>query len=157
MKMSPIKGPLKNYKKYRFECGEARMFQKANGDLYDQAIFKCEWNKSWTPSPILDPCVWIACKGVPRPPNYARLSISNPSKSNETTQIAFRLPPKNLHYLTLTVSAIYEFGENVSYACDENKRFESNRQMDYFHVPCLNNGSFSAPPVSNWPKCVSSK
>ena len=71
-----------------YTCGVARRFQNST-DLYDeryvvkyllnerwdvrsqiferkvfiasQRSFECQWDKSWTPSIELDPCVWVEC------------------------------------------------------------------------------------------------
>ena len=56
-----------------YECGSARKFQAPNGDLYDRHTMTCLWDKTWTNTHILDPCVWVACLKPPPTPEYAHL------------------------------------------------------------------------------------
>ena len=57
----------------RYNCGSARMFLAPNGTLYDTHTMSCQWNKTWTNTEVLDPCVWVACLKPPPTPKYAQL------------------------------------------------------------------------------------
>ena len=38
-----------------YTCGPYGNFRLESGELYEDLVVTCAWNKSWTPSP-LDPC-----------------------------------------------------------------------------------------------------
>ena len=42
-------------------------FQEASTEkLYDTRTMQCQWNKTWTPTDILDECVWVQCMYPPQ-------------------------------------------------------------------------------------------
>ena len=43
-----------------YSCGTARRFLLTNGDHETSQSMSCQWDKSWTPSPSLDPCDWVS-------------------------------------------------------------------------------------------------
>ena len=42
------------------------MFETEDGELYEDMLITCNWNKSWTPKSQLDKCSWIACINPPQ-------------------------------------------------------------------------------------------
>ena len=53
------------------------MFQAPDGSLYHAHSMSCQWNKEWTNTHVLDPCVWVACLKPPRTPTYANLASTD--------------------------------------------------------------------------------
>ena len=49
------------------------MFSAPDGTLYHNHYMTCQWNKTWTNTHMLDPCVWVACLKPPPTPEYAHL------------------------------------------------------------------------------------
>ena len=58
---------------FSYNCGSARQFLSSSGNLYDNHIMNCQWDKNWNASHVLDECKWVACLKPPIPPGYANL------------------------------------------------------------------------------------
>ena len=99
-----------------YECGLARRFLDSESDLlYDKRSMTCNWNKTWTPSPELDSCEWVACIHPPEAPPFANLVVE---------------------WDGLPVN----FTHNVSYSCssdDVPTYFELDKKMLDYNVTCL--------------------
>ena len=99
-----------------YECGLARRFKDVESDiLYDERSIICNWNKTWTPSPDLDPCVWVACINPPSPPSLANIEVE-------------------------WDGAPVNFTHNVSYSCSSEgppSYFEIDKEMQVYNVSCL--------------------
>ena len=92
---------------------------------------QCNWNTSWTLEDSLDPCVWVACINPPLPPPESQLKL-------------------------IWSGAPVEFGQNVSYQCqEEGLYFEAERELEAVKVTCLTDGSWAEPQV--WPRCINCK
>ena len=91
----------------------------------------CNWNKSWTPTNMLDKCVWIQCIDPPSPP-----------QENQMISIWNGIP--------------VEFGNTTSYKCsEEHLYFEADRNLLEWEITCQDDGSWQLP--SPWPRCLESK
>ena len=55
-----------------YTCGPYGKFQMESGELEDNIISTCMWNKTWTPS-TLEPCVANSCPIIPFPPKFTGL------------------------------------------------------------------------------------
>ena len=43
-----------------YYCGSARQFLDSDGNHQPTQSMSCQWDKSWTPTPTLDPCDWVS-------------------------------------------------------------------------------------------------
>ena len=113
----------------RYECGLARLFyNEIFNETYKERNLTCNWNRSWTETDHLDPCVWIQCLYPPEPPTGTNLLLNWDGS------------PVN-------------FTHTVSYTCSQDDLyFEWDRQMTEFHVTCLPGGSWEVP--DQWPICI---
>ena len=125
-----------------YECGLARRFLDPEREqLYDNRSIICNWNKTWTPNPELDPCVWVACINPPAAPPFTNLEVE------------WDGVPLN-------------FTHNISYSCSSETFFEMDRDLQDYNITCLgttffasillffvlDDGSWATPDV--WPECV---
>ena len=55
--------------------------QMENGDLEDNIVSTCMWNKTWTPS-TLEPCVANSCPIIPFPPKFTGLLFESDKDSS---------------------------------------------------------------------------
>ena len=58
-----------------YNCGSAREFI-GETSVYADLTMTCQWNRSWTPSVVLDPCDWVACLKPPKPPKSTNLRLT---------------------------------------------------------------------------------
>ncbi len=80
----------------------------------------------------MEPCVWHQCIDPPLPQDKGLKHTWN------------EIP--------------MEFGDKVIYECEKsNLFFEHDRDVFYFEIECLEDGSFDVPEDDDWYKCVSSK
>ena len=116
----------------RYECGLARRFynlELSSNGTYQERMMQCNWNRSWTPESSLDPCVWVQCINPPPPPGGSGMRF-------------------------VWDGSPVEFGQNVSYVCEEEGLyFEAGREISEFNVTCLTDGSWKDVV---WPRCISS-
>ena len=47
------------------------------GNHQASQTMSCGWDTSWTPTPSLDPCDWVACLKPPTPPLSTNLRVSD--------------------------------------------------------------------------------
>ena len=47
-----------------YTCGSARMFLTSDGEVDDQNM-TCQWDKTWSPTHVLEDCDWVACLKPP--------------------------------------------------------------------------------------------
>ena len=124
---------LRSYgSRLRYQCGLARKFQDSETErYYSERWMSCNWNKTWSPTDQLDPCVWVQCINPPAPP--------------EDTRLALLWEGQPVH-----------FQDNVSYTChSDNLYFELDKEMVEYNVSCLEDGTWDAPEV--WPVCLNCK
>ena len=51
-----------------YRCGSAREFLDVDGEHQESLNMTCQWDQTWTPTPVLDQCDWVACLKPPAPP-----------------------------------------------------------------------------------------
>ena len=66
-----------------YTCGPYGSFRKPSGELYEELISSCVWNKTWSP-PELDICAATFCQEIPFPPKSIGLEYAPDAKNNIT-------------------------------------------------------------------------
>ena len=123
-----------------YSCGTARRFLLPTGDHEVSQTMSCQWDKSWTPTPSLDPCDWVACLKPPTPPLSTHLRVSD----------WFGDP--------------IAFGEQVRFVCERGYFFEADPGQLDVRFTCQDGaaagfeqkrGFFDVPEVeADWPRCL---
>ena len=123
-----------------YYCGSARQFLDSEGNHQPTQSMSCQWDKSWTPTPSLDPCDWVACLKPPTPPLSTHLRVSD----------WFGDP--------------IAFGEQVRFVCDRGYFFEADPGQLDVKFTCQDGkaagfeekrGFFDVPELeADWPRCL---
>ena len=80
-----------------YTCGPYGSFQRDSGELYEEVISSCVWNKTWSP-PALDICAATFCQEIPFPPKSIGLVYTPDAKNNitlasgeESTEVTYKV------------------------------------------------------------------
>ena len=129
---------MNNY--FRYHCGSAREFFYDDKDASEATqSMTCQWDKSWTPSPVLGTCDWVACLKPPSPPASAHIRYTD------------------------WFGAPIQFGEQVKFVCERGYFFEDDFHQTEVLFTCQDGtnpdfkdsrGFFDIPEQEDdWPKC----
>ena len=123
-----------------YYCGSARKFLDADGNHKPTQSMTCQWDKSWTPTPTLDPCDWVACLKPPTPPKSTHLRVSD----------WFGDPIPFGDQIRFVCDRGYFFEEDpaqvdVKYTCQDGKSEGFEEKRGFFDVPDLE---------ADWPRCL---
>ena len=116
---------------FSYNCGSAREFKDKDGNMFDSQYMTCLWDKSWSPTHILEECVWVACLKPPAPPNSTNLRITDWDKNP------------------------IEFGGDAVYVCERGMYFEDDPAQLNVIYQCQEDGFFNVPKEEElWPRCL---
>lgn len=98
----------------------------------------CQWNRTWTPTHLLDKCDWVACLKPPIPPPWTNLRVND----WDGKPIAF--------------------GDLAHYVCDRGMMFEEDPEQLEVTYSCqdgsdkqFSRGFFNVPQdESDWSRCL---
>ena len=120
-----------------YNCGSARNFITEAGPVVETDM-TCQWNRTWTPSELLDPCDWVACVKPPTPPKSTNLRV--------TDWDGDPIP----------------FGSPVRFVCKRGLMFEEDPAQEEVTYDCQDGtapgtkkGFFNIPEAEeDWPRCL---
>ena len=123
-----------------YDCGTAREFLDADGVHSPTQSMTCQWDKSWTPTPKLEECDWVACLKAPKPPASRNLRVSD----WDGEPIAFG------QQVRFVCKRGYKFEEDpaqvdVKYTCQDGTHKDYKDSRGYFDVPVNE---------EDWPRCL---
>ena len=100
----------------------------------------CQWDKTWSPTSVLEQCDWVACLKPPTPPKSTNLRVSD------------------------WFGATIAFGEQVRFVCERGYFFEEDSSQLDVKYTCQDGkakgfedkrGFFDVPELeTDWPRCV---
>ena len=126
-----------------YQCGSARMFLDRDKQHQPSQSMSCQWDKSWSPSPLLDPCDWVACLKPPTPPPSTHLRVSE------------------------WFGAPIQFDDQIRFVCERGYFFEEDPSQEDVKFTCQDGshsgyegsrGFFDIPETEEkWPRCLMGK
>ena len=96
----------------------------------------CQWSGTWSPSPLLEECGWVACLAPPRPPQENGLRVTG------------------------WYGAPVRFGDTALFVCERGLRPEDpstsgiGLSCQDGSAPGREVGSWDTPSEEEWPRCV---
>ena len=123
-----------------YDCGTARKFLNSDGVHSQTQSMTCQWDKTWTPTPQLDECDWVACLKPPQPPASRNLRVSD----WDGEPIPFG------QQVRFVCKRGYKFEEDptqvdVKYTCQDGTHRDYKDSRGYFDVPVNE---------EDWPRCL---
>ena len=94
----------------------------------------CQWDRTWTPTHILDECEWVACLRPPTPPKETNLRSTDWDGEP------------------------IEFGGETIFVCERGMFFEDDPEQENLIFKCQPDGFFDVPETDKqWPRCLRGK
>ena len=137
-----------------YNCGSAREFI-GETLVYADLTMTCQWNRSWTPSVVLDPCDWVACLKPPNPPKSTNLRVTG----WDGGPIPFG---EKVNFGEKDCRLSWSCFAQVHFVCERGHFFEEDHAQEEITyecqdgtVPGTRKGFFNNPEEEDfWPKCL---
>lgn len=120
-----------------YTCGSARRFIVSSEPVEEQSM-SCQWDKTWSPTHVLEDCDWVACLKPPTPPASTGLRVTDWD------------------------GAPIPYGELIHFVCKRGLQFEEDPTQEEVTYTCqdgtdkdIKKGFFDIPELEeDWPRCL---